>query len=133
MIYGEKFLTEAKTIDPKKEKIVTTTIRTLDQYFRSNKLGSKTERQIYGTLSQISNNSFLKGNGKNYTYYVLSNWKDNNAVFKLLKSNKEEVIKKIESSTNTKVTKFTVINTGDNVADGRWYINVKIDYEIDIK
>lgn len=131
MIYGEKFLNEAKEIDLKKEKIMQSTVNALNNYVKSNKLSCTIEPKIYGTLAQISNNKFLKGNGTNYTYYVLSkDIKTNDNVYKLLKDNKEELIKKIESTTHTKITKLKVINPADTLLDGSWYITVKVTYEI---
>ena len=131
MIYGEKFLNEAKEVDPKKEKIMQSTVNALNSYIKSNKLNCAIEPKIYGTLAQISNNKFLKDNGTNYSYYVLS--KDiamNDNAYKLLKNNKEELTKKIESTTHTKITKLKVINPADTLLDGSWYITVKVTYEI---
>lgn len=131
MIYGEKFLTEAKEINHTKERIVQSTINALNNYIKANNLKCNIERTIYGTLAQISNNNFLKGNGTKYTYYVLSkDIKTNTDVYKLIKNNKEELANKIESATHTKIVKVGVVNPADTVLDGSWYITVKITYEI---
>lgn len=133
MIFGERFLyiNEAKEIDPKKEKIVQSTANVLKTFLSSHRLGSTVERQVYGTLAHISNNKFLKSDGTKYTYYVLSkNIKIDADAHKLLLDNKEKIIDEIESATRTKVAKFKVVRSLDTVANGDFYLTVKITYEL---
>ena len=138
MIYGNKFLNynvvnEAKEIISEKFMIMQSTAKTLQSSIKSSNIKCDIKEQINtGGFSTISNNSFLKGKGRTYTYYVVTkNIDDAKNIIQYILDNQDKITKKIESDTKIKIIKFKPGRLFTESSDKRsYYSTIKITYEI---